>query len=123
MKSLAGIIKPIRTKKDYRKALEALDKHFDAKRGTKEGDLIEVLAVLIEKYEAENVPIEAPTPVEAIKFRMEQMGWEQKHLANLLGSRSRASELLAGSRPLSLKMIRLVHTEMGIPAESLIGTG
>lgn len=123
MNILAEAIRPIRTRKDYKKALEILEKRFDAEPGTREGDLVQVLAVLVEKYEEEHFPMEGPAPVEAIKFRMEQMGWDQRDLAKFLGSRSRASEILTGSRPPSLRMIRLIHTEMGIPAELLIGTG
>jgi HTH-type transcriptional regulator/antitoxin HigA len=122
MKALAKSIRPLRTRRDYKKALDILNIYLDSKPGTREGDLVQVLALIIEKYEEEHFNIEGPAPAEAIKFRMEQMGWEQSDLARLLGSRSRASEILTGSRSPSLRMIRLIHTEMGIPAESLIGT-
>ncbi|MCK5573358.1 MAG: helix-turn-helix domain-containing protein [Bacteroidetes bacterium] len=118
---LKKLMKPIRTRKDYRAALSALEHHFDAKPGTSEGNLVEILAILIEKYEEEKFPIDTPTPIEAIRFRMEQMGWTNRDLALVLGSRSRASEVLNEKRSLSLPMIRSVHRRMGVPAESLIG--
>ena len=71
-------ISPIRTEKDYQKALKRLEEIFDSKKGTQEGDELEILAILIEHYENENIPVEMPDPIEAIKFRMEQMGLKQK---------------------------------------------
>jgi HTH-type transcriptional regulator/antitoxin HigA len=114
-------LKPIRTKKDYRNALKIMDKYFDAKPNTTEGMLIEILSMLIEKYEENKFPIEAPDPVEAIKFRMEQLGITNSKFAIIIGQRGRASEILNRKRTLSIKMIRKLHKEMGIPAESLIG--
>jgi HTH-type transcriptional regulator/antitoxin HigA len=78
-------IKPIRTEEDYELAMKRLDKIFDASPGTKEGDELEVLALLIEDYENKHYPIGPPDPIEAIKFRMEQMGLKQKDLGELLG--------------------------------------
>ena len=77
-------ISPIRTEKDYQKALKRLEEIFDSKKGTQEGDELEILAILIEHYENENIPVEMPDPIEAIKFRMEQMGLKQKDLAYCL---------------------------------------
>lgn len=113
-------IKPIRTKKDYEQALARLEEIFDAKKGTSEGDELEVLGMLIEKYENEKFPINFPDPVEAIKFRMEQLGYNQTDLANIVGLKSRASEILNRKRKLSLEMIRQLHDKLNIPTEVLI---
>ncbi len=114
-------LRPIRTRREYRSALSVLDRFFDANPGTMEGRLAEILAILIEKYEEDHFPIEAPTPVEAIKFRMEQMGWSNRDLAGILGGRNRVSEILNHKRKLSIHMIRTLNKELGVPAESLIG--
>jgi HTH-type transcriptional regulator/antitoxin HigA len=113
-------VKPIKTKKDYNKALERLETLFDAKKGSPEGDELEVLSILIEKYENEHFPIGLPDPIEAIKFRMEQMGYNQVDLAKIVGLKSRASEILSGKRKLSLNMIRQLHEKLHIPADVLI---
>ncbi len=93
---------------------------MDAKRNTSEMDELEILSVLVEKYEDEHFPIASPDPIEAIKFRMEQMGLSQGDLAGIIGSRSRASEVLRGKRSLTINMIRLLHERLNIPAEILI---
>ncbi len=113
-------IKPIRTKKDYEQALARLEVIFDSKRGTDEGDELEILGMLIENYENENFPVGFPDPVEAIKFRMEQLGYNQTDLANVVGLKSRASEILNRKRKLSLEMIRQLHDKLNIPTEVLI---
>ena len=113
-------IKPIKTKKDYQIALNRLEQIFDAKPGTKEGDELEVLGLLIDKYEQEHYPIEYPDPIEAIKFRMEQLGYSQNDLAKVVGLKSRASEILNRRRKLSLDMIRQLHKSLGIPTDVLI---
>ncbi|WHF51170.1 helix-turn-helix domain-containing protein [Chryseobacterium gotjawalense] len=113
-------IKPIKTAQDYNQALQRLELIFDAKKGTKEGDELEVLAILIEKYEDNNFPIDLPDPIEAIKFRMEQMDYSQNDLAKVIGLKSRASEILNKKRKLSLEMIRNLHAIMKIPTEVLI---
>lgn len=113
-------IKPIKTKKDYHQALERLEAIFDAKKGTTDGDELEVLSILIEKYEQERFPIDLPNPIEAIKFRMEQMGYNQTDLAKVIGLKSRASEVLNKKRKLSLDMIRQLHTKLNIPTNVLI---
>src|SRR5581483_6193511 len=105
-KSEAMNIKPIKTEKDYQKALKRLEIIFDARPGTKEGDELEILSVLIEKYEDKHYHIDAPDPIEAIKFRMEQMGYKQKDLAKIIGYKGRVSEILSRKRKLSLEMIR-----------------
>jgi HTH-type transcriptional regulator / antitoxin HigA len=113
-------IKPIKTKKDYQQALERLEQIFDAKKNSKEGDELEVLSILIEKYEDEHFPIGFPDPIEAIKFRMEQLGYNQTDLAKVVGLKSRASEILNKKRKLTLEMIRLIHNNLKIPTEVLI---
>ena len=113
-------IKPIKTEKDYNQALERLEEIFDAKKGTAKGDELEVLSLLIEKYEDEKFPIDLPDPIEAIKFRMEQTGMTQTDLANIVGQKSRASEILNRKRKLSLDMIRQLHQQWHIPTEVLI---
>lgn len=85
-----------------------------------EGEELELLSLLVEKYEQEHYPIEAPNPIEALNFRMEQMNLKQKDIAPLLGGKTRVSEVLNGKRPLSLKMIILLNRYLGIPLESLI---
>ncbi|MBX7096028.1 MAG: helix-turn-helix domain-containing protein [Flavobacteriales bacterium] len=113
-------IKPIKTQKDYRQALQRLEMIFDARPGTKEGDELVILGILIEKFEEEHYPIEAPDPIEAIKFRMEQMGYKQKDLEEIIGNKGRVSEVLNRKRKLSLEMIRSLHEKLNIPLESLI---
>ena len=113
-------IKPIKTKKDYEQALERLEIIFDTKKGTENGDELEILGMLIENYENEKFPIGFPDPVEAIKFRMEQLGYNQTDLANVVGLKSRASEILNRKRKLSLEMIRQIHDSLNIPTEVLI---
>ena len=113
-------IKPIKTDSDYQNALERLEIIFDAKKGSKNGDELEILGILIENYENEYFPIGLPDPVEAIKFRMEQLNYNQTDLANIFGIKSRASEILNKKRKLSLEMIRQLHTKLNIPTEVLI---
>ncbi|MFM8849855.1 MAG: type II toxin-antitoxin system HigA family antitoxin [Cytophagales bacterium] len=113
-------LKPIKTKKDYQQALERLDEIFDARKGTPEGDELEILGMLIEQYENEKFPIDLPDPVEAIKFRMEQLGYSQRDLAKVVGLKSRASEILSRKRKLSLDMIRQLHAQLNIPTDVLI---
>ena len=115
-------IKPIRTDKDYKKALERLELIFDAKKNSKQGDELEVLGILIDQYENQHFPIELPDPIEAIKFRMEQMGYNQSDLAKIVGLKSRASEILNKKRKLTLEMIRQLHERLRIPTDVLIQT-
>lgn len=113
-------IKALKTEDDYNKALQRLEKIFHAPINSIEGDEAEVLSILIEKYEDENYPIEAPDPIEAILFRMEQMEMTKKDLADVLGYKSRVSEIFSKKRKLNINMIRKLHEKMNIPYESLI---
>ena len=113
-------ISPIRNEKDYQKALERLKDIFNAKKGSNEGDELEILSILIDTYEKENVPIGMPDPIEAIKFRMEQMGIKQKDLAEVVGFKSRVSEILSKKRKLTLGMIRKLNSTLHIPTEVLV---
>src|SRR3984893_11508163 len=113
-------LKPIRTKTDYEKALNEVKSLWGAKTGTREGNRLDVLATLIDAYEAEHYPMDPPDPVEAIKFRMEQQGLSRKDLEPLIGTRTRVAEVLNRKRSLSVAMIRRLHEGLGIPADILI---
>ena len=113
-------IAPIRNEKDYQSALKRLELIFDAKKGSQKGDELEILSILIDKYENEKFPIGMPDPIEAIKFRMEQMGMKQKDLAEIVGFKSRVSEILSKKRKLTLDMIRKLNTTLHIPTEVLV---
>ena len=113
-------IKVLKTEEDYYQALKRLEEIFQAPADSNEGDEAELLSVLIEKYEDEYYPIEAPDPIEAIKFRMEQTGMTKRELAQVIGYKSRVSEIFSRKRKLTLKMIRNLHDKMKIPYESLI---
>lgn len=120
IKSNTMKLKPIKTEQDYNQVLERLEEIFDAEPNTKEGDELEILGILVEKYENENFPIELPDPIEAIKFRMEQLNYSQNDLAEVIGLKSRASEILNKKRKLSLEMIRKLSEKLHIPSEVLI---
>jgi len=113
-------LRPIKNEEDYQAVLERLELIFDAVPGSDEGDELEILGILVEKYEDEHFPIDLPDPIEAIKFRMEQLNYSQKDLANIIGLKSRASEILNRKRKLSLSMIRKLSKELHIPSEVLI---
>ena len=113
-------IKPIRTEEDYEATLKRIDILMDSIPGTLEFDELEVLVTLVESYEEKNYFIDAPDPISAIKFRMEQLGYNQSDLANVVGLKSRASEILSRKRKLSLEMIRQIHDRLNIPTEVLI---
>lgn len=113
-------LKVIKTEKGYQKALKRLEVIFDAKKGSKDGDELELLSLLIDNYEKEKYPIDFPDPIEAIKFRMEQLGFKQKDLAEAMGLKSRVSEILNRKRKLTLDMIRKLHDVLGIPTEVLV---
>ena len=113
-------IKAIKTEKAYNQALKRLEKIFHAPANTMKGDEAEVLSILIEKYEDDNYPIEATDPIEAIKFRMEQMEMSNQDLAQILGYKSRVSEIFNKKRKLNLTMIRNLHKKLKIPYESLL---
>ena len=113
-------IQLIKSEEDYQNALVRLDAIFDAKKGSKESDEADVLALLINEYENQYYPIEAPDPIEAIKIRMEEMNLKQKDLAPELGGKNRVSEILNRKRRLSLSMIRKLHKKLRIPYENLM---
>lgn len=113
--------KLIKSEEEYKKALERIDELFDSEPGTAEGDELELLVSLVEIYETEHFPIEAPDPVSAIKFRMEQEGLTNADMVAYLGSRSKVSEVFSGKRQLSITMIRKLVEGLKIPAEVLIG--
>jgi HTH-type transcriptional regulator/antitoxin HigA len=113
-------VKVIKTVDEYNLALKRLEVIFDAPVDSIEGDEAELLAVLIENYEDEHYPIDAPDPIEAIKFRMEQMDMDNNDLAKVIGYKSRVSEIFNRKRKLTLKMIRNLHEKLKIPYESLI---
>jgi HTH-type transcriptional regulator/antitoxin HigA len=113
-------VKPIRADEDHAEAIAEIERLWSAEPGTVEHDRLEVLGMLVDTYEAARWPIEAPDPVEAIKSRMEQNGYSQSDLGRLLGSRPRASEVLARKRKLTVEMIHKLTNEWHIPAEVLI---
>jgi HTH-type transcriptional regulator/antitoxin HigA len=113
-------MKIIKSEKEYRQALQRLDAIFDAKKNTALGDELELLSLLIEQYEKEKYLIAFPDPIAAIQFRMDQMGYKQKDLAEIIGLKSRVSEILNRKRKLTLDMIRKLHLAMGIPTEVLV---
>lgn len=113
-------IKPIKTERHYRKALKQIEKLWDAKPHTPKGDLLEVIATLVEAYEQKHYRIEPPDAIEAIKFRMEQLGLKQSDLARYLGGRSRVSEILNRKRKLTVDMMRSLRKHLDVPAESLL---
>lgn len=114
-------IRPIKTERDYQKALKEIEKLWDAKPNTPKGDRLEVLVTLVEAYEQKHYKVEPPDPVEAIKFRMEQLGLRASDLAKILGGRSRVSEVLNRKRKLTVDMMRSLRKRLDIPAESLLG--
>jgi HTH-type transcriptional regulator / antitoxin HigA len=113
-------IKPIRTKRDYRRALKEIDSLMDAEVNTPEGDRLELLSILVEVYEEKHFVIEDPDPIAAIEHRMEALCMNRKDLEEFIGPKSRVSEVLSRKRPLTLSMIRRIHQHMSIPAEILI---
>ena len=117
---MAAELKPIRSKADYENALSEAARLWGAKTGTPSGDRLDVLATLIDAYEAEHHPIDPPDPVEAIKFRMEQQGLTRRDLQPFIGTRTRVAEVLNRKRSLSITMIRRLHQGLGISAEVLI---
>jgi HTH-type transcriptional regulator/antitoxin HigA len=112
--------KIIKTEREYEAALARLEELFDSRKNSKHAIELELLSFLIEKYENEKYPIDLPDPIEAIKFRMEQLGYKQKDLANAIGLKSRVSEILNRKRKLTIDMIRKLNATLGIPAEVLL---
>lgn len=115
------VIRPIKTKRDYEAALRRVDQLMDAKPNRAEGDELDILATLVEAYEKKHYLVLPPDPVEAIKFRMEQLGLSRADLAPYLGGRNRVTEVLNRHRSLSIRMIRELHKKLHIPAEFLLG--
>jgi len=113
-------IKPIRSDKDHAAALAEVERLWGAKRGSPDGDKLDVLATLIEAYEREHFPMDRPDPIEAIRFRLEQQGKDLRALIGVIGQRTRVYEVMRRDRPLSLAMIRRLNERLGIPAEVLI---
>lgn len=115
-------IKPIHTENDYQEALKIASYFFDnePEPNTPEGNTFDILLTLIESYEAKNFPISSPDPIEAIKFRLEQIGKDVKALSPIIGRMNRVYEVMSRKRALTLGMIRRIHVELGVPAESLI---
>jgi HTH-type transcriptional regulator/antitoxin HigA len=113
-------IKPIKNERDYRRILKEIDRLMDAKANTPAGDRLDVLATLAEAWEEKHHPIDAPDPVEAIRFAMEQQGLSRRDLEPYIGSRARVAEVLNRKRLLTLPMIRRLHSGLGIAAEVLI---
>lgn len=113
-------LKPIRSEADYEEALAEVERLWGAKSGTPEGDRLDVLATLIDAYEAKHHPMDPPDPIEAIRFRMEQQGLTRKDLEPMIGPRNRVADVLNRRRSLSIEMIRQLHEGLGISAEVLI---
>lgn len=113
-------VAPIKTKRDYTRTLKEIEGLMDARRGTPEGDRLDVLVTLVEAWEAKHYRFDLPDPVEAIKYHMENKALEPKDLVPYIGSRNRVYEVLNRKRPLTLKMVWRLHQGLGIPAESLI---
>jgi HTH-type transcriptional regulator/antitoxin HigA len=113
-------VKPIRSRTDYEEAMKEVEVLWGAKSGTQKGDRLDVLATLIDAWEAVNYPMDPPDPIEAIKFRMEQQGLTRKDLEGIIGTRARIAEVLDRKRGLSIAMIRRLNAELNIPAEILI---
>jgi HTH-type transcriptional regulator/antitoxin HigA len=113
-------VRPIRTKADYRRTLKEIENLMDASPNTPKGERLDVLVALVEAYERKHYNLDLPDPVEAIKFRMEQMGLLPKDLEPMIGRRNRVYEVLNRKRPLTMRMAWRLHRDLGIPAESLI---
>ena len=117
---MADEVKPIRTEANYKAALSEVERLWGARAGTPDGDRLDVLATLIDAYEADRDPMDPPDPIEAIKFRMEQQGLTRRDLEEIIGTRTRIAEVLNRKRGLSIGMIRRLHERLGISAEVLI---
>lgn len=113
-------IKPLKNEQDYEQALERLEVIFDAPANSKEGDEAEILSLLIDNYENENYPIDAPDPIEAIKIRMQEMNLKQKDLIGVIGGKSRVSEILNKKKRLTVDMIRELEKTLHISASVLV---
>lgn len=113
-------IKPIKTENDYKRVLKRLEIIFDALPDTKESDEADILSLLIENYENQHYPIEAPDPIEAIKIRMQEMDLKQKDLIGIIGGKSRVSEILNKKKRLTVEMIRKLERLLNISASVMV---
>jgi len=113
-------IRPIKTEQDYSESVKRIEKLWGAKKDSPEGDELDLLCTLVESYEIKHYPISPPDPIDAIKFRMDQMGMTKTELAKYLGSQSRVSEVLSRKRQLTLKMVKSLYKGLKIPAEVLL---
>jgi len=113
-------IRPIKTEIDYNQSILRIEELWGAKKDSPEGDELDLLCTLVESYEMKHYPIAPPDPIDAIKFRMEQMGMSKTDMAKYLGSQSRVSEVLSGKRQLTLKMVKSLYNGLKIPAEILL---
>ena len=122
MQKLSTMIKPVKTETQYEEALQTIYNLMqkDLSPGSSEANQLEIWSLLVKEYEREHYQIDAPTPIEAIKFRLEQMGKSENELNKILGSRIRRTEIMSGRKKLTLRMIRTLHKKLKIPAESLI---
>ncbi len=114
------MIKPIKTERDYNRTLKRIEKLWYAKNKTPEADELDVIVTLVEAYDREHYPIPPPTLEQAIEFYMDQQGISRSALAKILGSKSRVSELLSGKRTPSVRMMKILHRELGVPADVLL---
>lgn len=115
-------IRPIKTEQDYNDAISRIEKLWGAKKDTPEGDELDLLITLVESYEMKHYPIAPPDPIDAIKFRMEQMGMTKTDMVQYLGSQSRVSEILNRKRNLTLTMIKSLYKGLKIPADILLAS-
>lgn len=120
LENIVSAIGTLKTEKEYKKALILVEELMDAAAGSKEEFLLNIISLMIEKYEEKHYPIPNPDPLSAIRFRLEQMGKETKDLAQILGGKNRVSEILSGKRNLTVKMMQNLHKHLGVPAEALL---
>src|SRR3954447_6625787 len=113
-------VRPIRSEDDYEAALAEVERLIEARPGTAEGDRLDVLVTLVQAYEAEHHPVEAPDPIALLQFVMEQRGLDRAALQPMIGNRGRVSEVMARKRPLTLPMIRRLQAALGLPADALV---
>src|SRR5437762_732930 len=117
---MAGEVRPMRRKREHEAALKEVERLWGAKIGTSDGDRLDVLATLIDAYEADHYPMDPPDPIKAIQFRMEQQGLTRRDLEEIIGTRTRIAEVMNRKRGLSIAMIRRLHERLGISADVLI---
>ena len=113
-------IRPIKTEQDYTSAIKRIEELWGVRKDTQEGDELDLLVTLVESYEIKHYPVSPPDPIDAIKFRMEQMGMTKEDMVKYLGSQSRVSEILNRKRKLTLKMVKSLYKGLRIPAEILL---